>query len=108
MANRYINKFYDPSDTTQVSLYTVPSDSRAIVQNIQVVNESGSKTVKIFITDSSASTTYQVGYASITGPTTCNMAKGPLILEESDILLLQTTDTAGITAAISILEFDRT
>jgi len=108
MANRYINKFYDPSDTTQVNLYTSPSNGRAIIQNIQVVNESGNKTVKIFITDSSASTTYQVAYASITGATTCNMAKGPLILEEGDSLLLQTTDTAGITAAISILEFDRT
>jgi len=108
MANRYINKFYDPSDTTQVSLYTSPSNGRAIIQNIQIVNESGNKTVKIFITDSSASTTYQVAYASITGATTCNMAKGPLILEEGDSLLLQTTDTAGITAAISILEFDRT
>jgi hypothetical protein len=108
MANRYINKFYDPSDTTQVNLYTSPSNGRAIIQNIQVVNESGGKTVKIFITDSSASTTYQVAYASISGPTTCNMAKGPLILEEGDSLLLQTTDTAGITAAISILEFDRT
>ena len=108
MANRYINKFYDPSDTSQVTLYTVPSNSRAIVQNVQLVNESGSKTFKVFITDSSASTTYQVAYASVSGPTTCNMAKGPLILEESDVLLLQTTDTTGITAAVSILEFDRT
>ena len=108
MANRYINKFYDPSDTSQVNLYTSPSNGRAIIQNIQIVNESGTKTVKIFITDSSASTTYQVAYASITGATTCNMAKGPLILEESDVLILQTTDTSGISATISILEFDRT
>jgi len=108
MANRYINKFYDPSDTTQVSLYTAPSDARAIIQNIQIANESGSKTVKIFITDFSATTTYQVGYASITGPTTCNMAKGPLILEGGDSILIQTTDTAGISATISILEYDRT
>jgi hypothetical protein len=108
MANKYINKFYDPSDTTQVSLYTAPSDARAIIQNIQIANESGSKTVKIFITDFSATTTYQVGYASITGPTTCNMAKGPLILEGGDSILIQTTDTAGISATISILEYDRT
>ena len=108
MANRYINKFYDPSDTSQVTLYTAPSNARAIIQNIQLVNESGTKVFKVFITDTSTSTTYQVAYASVTGPTTCNMAKGPLILEENDILLLQTTDTSNITAAVSILEFDRT
>ena len=108
MANRYINKFYDPSDTSQVTLYTAPSNARAIIQNIQLVNESGTKVFKVFITDTSASTTYQVAYASVTGPTTCNMAKGPLILEENDVLLLQTTDTSAITAAVSILEFDRT
>jgi hypothetical protein len=36
------------------------------------------------------------------------MAKGPLILEENDILLLQTTDTSSLSATVSILEYDRT
>jgi hypothetical protein len=36
------------------------------------------------------------------------MAKGPLILEGGDSILIQTTDTAGISATISILEYDRT
>ena len=53
MANRYLNRFYDPSDTTQVTLYTTPAESRAIIQNIQLVNESGSKVFKVFITDTS-------------------------------------------------------
>ena len=54
MANKYINAFYDPTTTGQETIYTAPSDARAIVQNIQVTNESGTKTVKVFITDSSA------------------------------------------------------
>ena len=108
MANYYKNAFYAPTTTAVTSVYTAPSNARAIIQNIQIANESGSKTVKIFITDFSATTTYQVGYASITGPTTCNMAKGPLILEGGDSILIQTTDTAGISATISILEYDRT
>ena len=108
VANIYRNAQFDLTTTDVTDVFTCPSGSRAIVQNIQLVNESGSKTFKVFITDSSASTTYQVAYASITGPTTCNMAKGPLILEESDVLILQTTDTSGISATISILEFDRT
>jgi hypothetical protein len=107
MANKYINAFYDPTTTGQETIYTAPSDARAIVQNIQVTNESGSKVVKVHITDSSASTTYQIAYASITGSIISNLAQGPIILEESDILKIETSDTAGISAAISLLELSR-
>lgn len=107
MANFYKNAFYDPSDTSQVSVYTCPSNANAIVQNIQITNESGSKVVKASVTDSSASTTYQIAYAEITGPTICNLAKGPIILEESDVLKLETSDVSGISATIGILEISR-
>ena len=107
MANIYKNAFYDPSVTTPVTVYTTPANRTAIVKNIQVTNESGSKTVKVFITDSSASTTYQIAYASITGPTICNIAKGPIILEESDILNLESNTSTGVTAVVSILEINR-
>ena len=80
MANIYKNAFFDPADTSQVSVYTVPSDSRAIIQNIQITNESGNKVVKAAVTDSSATTDYQIAYASISGPTICNIAKGPVVL----------------------------
>lgn len=107
MANKYINAFYDPTTTGQETIYTAPSDARAIIQNIQLTNESGDKIVKVHITDSSASTTYQVAYASISGPTICNVAQGPIILEESDILKIETSNTTGISAAISLLELSR-
>ena len=107
MANIYKNAFYDPGVTTPVTIYTCPSNANAIVQNIQVTNESGSKVVKASVTDSSASTTYQIAYAEITGPTICNLAKGPIILEESDVLKLETSDVSGISATIGILEISR-
>jgi hypothetical protein len=107
MANIYKNAFFDPSDTNAVSVYTVPSDSRAIVQNIQITNESGTKVAKVSVTDSSASTDYQIAYASITGPTICNVAKGPVVLEENDVLKIETSVTAGISAVVSILEINR-
>ena len=107
MANIYKNAFYDPTTTAAETVYTVPSDSRAIVQNIQVTNESGSKVVKTAVTDSSSTTDYQIAYASITGPTICNLAKGPVILEENDILKIESSDTTGISAIISILEINR-
>ena len=107
MANIYKNAFFDPANTSPVSVYTVPSDSRAIVQNIQVTNESGSKVVKATVTDSSATTDYQIAYANITGPTICNIAKGPVVLEENDVLKIESSVTSGISAIISILEINR-
>lgn len=107
MANIYKNAFYDPSTTAAETVYTVPSDSRAIIQNIQLTNESGSKIAKVSVTDSSASTDYQISYADITGPTICNVAKGPVILEENDVLKIETSVTSGISGIISILEINR-
>lgn len=107
MANIYKNAFYDPSGTAAVSVYTVPSNSRSIVQNIQLTNESGSKVVIVSVRDSSASTDYQIAYASITGPTICNLASGPVVLEEGDILKIASSNITGISGMISILEMNR-
>ncbi len=107
MANFYKNAFYDPTVTTAVTTYTCPSNANAIIQNVQVTNESGSKVVKTRVTDSSASTSFVVAYASVTGPTICNLAKGPIILEDNDSIALETSDTSGISATLSILEISR-
>ena len=107
MATFYKNAFFDPTGTSAETVYTVPSDSRAIIQNIQITNESGTKVAKVSVTDSSASTDYQIAYASITGPTICNVAKGPVVLEENDVLKIETSVTAGISAVVSILEINR-
>ena len=107
MANIYKNAFYDPTGTSAETVYTVPSNARAIIQNIQITNESGTKVVKSSVTDSSASTDYQIAYADISGPTICNIAKGPVILEENDILKIESSVTSGISGIISILEINR-
>ena len=107
MANFYKNAFYDPTVTTAVTTYTCPSNANAIIQNVQVTNESGSKVVKTHVTDSSAFTSFVVAYASVTGPTICNLAKGPIILEDNDSIALETSDTSGISATLSILEISR-
>ena len=107
MANFYKNAFYDPSTTAAVTVYTCPSNANAIIQNIQVTNESGSKVLKVSINDDSVSTVFQIAYASISGPTICNLAKGPIILEENDSLKLESSDTSGISATLAILEISR-
>jgi hypothetical protein len=107
MANIYKNQFYDPTTTAAETVYTVPSNARAIVQNIQLTNESGSKIAKVSVTDSSATTDYQIAYANISGPTICNVAKGPVVLEENDVLKIESSVTSGISGIISILEINR-
>jgi hypothetical protein len=107
MANIYRNRFYDPSTTDAVTLYTAPTNANAIIQNIQITNQSGSKTVTARITDNSASTSYIVAHAAISGPTICNIAKGPIILEESDSISLESTDTSAISATLALLEISR-
>ena len=107
MANIYKNAFYDPTTTAATTVYTCPSNANAIVQNIQLTNESGSKIAKVSVTDSSATTDYQIAYADITGPTICNVAKGPVVLEENDVLKIESSVTSGISGIISILEINR-
>ena len=63
--------------------------------------------VKAKVTDSSATTDYQIAYASISGPTICNIANGPIVLEENDVLKIESSDISGISAIISILEINR-
>jgi hypothetical protein len=107
MANYYRNAFYAPTTTNTVTVYSCPSNSRAIIQNIQVANISGSKNLTVTVNQASTSTNFVVAYASITGPTTCNLANGPIILQESDTIGISTSSTSNVTAALAILEMNR-
>ena len=57
MSNIYRNAFYDPTTTANTTVYTCNATARAIIQNIQIANESGSKVVRVHVYDSSATTT---------------------------------------------------
>jgi hypothetical protein len=107
MANIYKNAFYSPTTTASVVLYTCPSNANAIIQNIQITNESGNKVVTSNVFQHATSTTYQIAYASITGPTICNLAKGPIVLKERDTISLASTVTSGISGTLAILEINR-
>ena len=107
MANIYKNAFFDLNTTNLTTVYTCPSDSRAIIQNIQYTNESGTTQVQVYITDSSASTTYEINHNSLSANETYNAALGPVILEESDILKIQANAANVLSGTISILEINR-
>ena len=107
MANVYKNAFYAPTLTAPETIYTCPTEARAIFQTIQLTNTGGGKTVKVYIYDNSVSTQYLIAHAEITGPTICNLLKGSVVLEESDELRIETTDTSGISGTAALLEVSR-
>jgi len=107
MANIYKNAFFDLNTTNLTTVYTCPSDSRAIVQNIQYTNESGTTQVQVYVTDNSASTTYEINHNSLSANETYNAALGPVILEESDILKIQANAANVLSGTLSILEINR-
>jgi len=107
MANTYKNAFYAPTTTSAETIYTCPSEARAIFQTLQITNESGGKIVKAYIYDSSATTQYLIAYADISGPTICNLLKGSVVLEEGDELKIETSVTSGISGTAALLEVSR-
>jgi hypothetical protein len=109
MANRYRNAFYYSSNTNQIVTYTCPTDARAIIQNIQVTNHAGSNPdFEVFISDASDSNEiHELGHIVLSSKTTENLAKGPVVLEEGDALLCQTSSANTASVVVSILETDR-
>src|SRR6056300_878496 len=107
MANIYKNAFLDLT-TTNTTIYTTPSDSRAIIQNIQVANDlSNNINVDVFMNDSSASSNHEIAHDTLGVKETVNLAKGPLILEENDYIFAKAGANNSAHLTLAILETDR-
>ena len=109
MANRYKNAQFDLTTTDATDIYTVPTESRAIIQNIHTANVgSGNVEIKAFIFDTSASRAYQFAEHTVNAGNSKSISYGTIILEESDKLQLQSASADIFEGTVSILEFDRT
>ena len=109
MANRYKNAQFDLTSTNKTDIYTCPSNSRAIVQNIHTANVgAGNVEIKAFIYDNSATTSFQFAEHTVNSGNSKSIADGTIILEESDKLQLQAATADIFEGTVAILEFDRT
>jgi len=109
VANKYKNANFDLTTTDATDIYTVPSESRAIIQNIQVANIGGSNVeLKGFVFDTSASRSFQFAEKTINTGTSASLNNGSIVLEENDKLQLQAATADVFEGTVSILEFDRT
>ena len=107
MANIYTNAFFDLTTTDKIDIYTCPAGSRVIIQNIQLTCESGTTQVQAYIYDNSAATEYEISHISVGANTTVNLAKGPIVLEENDVLRIEANSANVVSGTVSILEINR-
>jgi hypothetical protein len=107
MANIYKNAMSDLT-TANATLYTTPSDSRAIIQTIQVANDtSNNNNVDVFVRDSSAGTDHEISHDQLSTKETINLAKGPIILEENDYIFAKAGANGSAHLTLAILEINR-
>jgi len=108
MANIYKNAQFDLTTTDATDIYTVPSNSRAIVQNIHMANiGAGNVVVHAHIYDNSATTQYTFAKHTIAASDSQSIADGSIVLEENDILRVQAASANDIEGTAAILEINR-
>jgi hypothetical protein len=102
MAIQYKNARFDLTTTNLTTCLTMDVSSRAILQNIQTENTStATTTVTAQMYDSSVGNTSEISTMKLSTMTTQNLAKGPLVLEESDALKLSAGTANVIKGMIS-------
>ena len=108
MANRYKNSQFDLTTTDATDIYTCPSESRAIIQNIQVANVGGSNVeLKGFVFDNSASKAFQFAEQTINTGTSRSLNNGTVRLEERDKLKLQEATADTLEGTVTTLDINR-
>ena len=108
MANIYKNEKKDLTTTDITTLYTVPSNSRAIIKSILVCDDSNNgSTITVTLTDASSNVFVLFDVKTIAGHATEQLLTEPLILQESEILKVTAADANRLHVVASILEINR-
>jgi len=107
MANIYKNDKVSLTNTDVTTLYTVPSNSRAIVKSLLVVEDTGSAAVvKATLTNATGTVFVIDNNVSLSANEKEQVLTEPLIMQESEILKVQATSGA-VDVIASILEINR-
>ena len=108
MANVYKNAKVDLTTTDNTTIYTAPSDSRAIIKSIIVSEDAGSGCDITFTITNAASAVFSLFKdKTIASKTTTELLTQPLILQENDVLKAQASDANELHIIASILEINR-
>ena len=111
MANIYKNAKLDLTAATDTTLYTVPSNSRAIVKSILVCDDTnnGSSITVTLYPGAPASGGGIVLFKSkaVAGNATEQLINEPLIMQENEVLEVVAADANRLHITASILEINR-
>ena len=107
MANIYKNEKTSLTTTALTTLYTVPSNSRAIVKSLLVAEDAGSTAVvKVTLVDAAAAIFVVDNDVNLTANQKEQVLSEPLIMKESEILKVQASSGA-VDVFASVLEINR-
>jgi|TARA_R100001530_G_scaffold19416_1_gene16382 hypothetical protein len=107
MANIYRNDKVSLTSTANTTLYTVPSNSRAIVKSLLVVEDNaGAAVVKATLTNAAGTAFVIDNNISLSANEKEQVLTEPLIMLESEILKVQAS-SGQVDAIASILEINR-
>ena len=107
MANIYKNEKTSLTSTALTTLYTVPSNSRAIVKSLNVAEDAGSTAVvKVTLVDAAAAIFVVDNDVNLNANQKEQVLSEPLIMKESEILKVQASSGA-VDVIASVLEINR-
>ena len=107
MANIYKNEKTSLTNTDLTTLYTVPSNSRAIVKSLLVSEDnSGTAVVKVTLVDASSNIFVVDNDVDLAADQKEQVLTEPLIMKESEILKVQASSGA-VDVIASVLEINR-
>ena len=107
MANIYKNEKTSLTTTALTTLYTVPSNSRAIVKSLLVAEDAGSTAVvKVTLVDAAAAIFVVDNDVNLAANQKEQVLSEPLIMKESEILKVQASSGA-VDVIASVLEINR-
>jgi hypothetical protein len=108
VANIYKNAKVDLTTTNNTTIYTAPSNSRAIIKSILVSEDSNNAdTVTLTITDAADAVFSLFKEKAISAKATNELLTQPLILLESEVLKAQAATANRLHVVVSILEISR-
>ena len=108
VANVYKNAKVDFTTTDNTTVYTSPSNSRAIIKSILVSEDSGNAdSISVTLTDASANVFSLFKTKAVSANATEELISQPIILQESEILKAQATTAGRLHMVVSLLEINR-
>mgnify|MGYP003115463706 CR=1 FL=1 len=108
MANIYRNAKIDFTTTNNTTVYTAPSNSRAIINNILVSEDSGNAdSISVTLTDASSNVFNLFKTKAVSANATEELITKPLVIQEGEILKAQATTADRLHMIVSLLEINR-